>query len=148
MGWMGWDVSLTPPTTRAPLAVLKIVLRSLGIFPRHLCVHLTPRPVKDVLVAMGARLKSGGWLWVTMRNLILMLTRPLDLRNESEDARSHMENAWRTWSSLIYIDFLDLENAWKTHGKRLAYLIHFQFNFFYLTSNIDHLTLKLGAGYS
>ena len=116
--------------------------------PRHLCVHLTPRPVKDVLVAMGARLKSGGWLWVTMRNLILMLTRPLDLRNESEDARSHMENAWRTWSSLIYIDFLDLENAWKTHGKRLAYLIHFQSNFFYLTSNIDHLTLKLGAGYS
>ena len=21
-GWMGWDISLTPPTTRAPLAVL------------------------------------------------------------------------------------------------------------------------------
>ena len=23
IGWDGWDISLTPPTTRAPLAVLK-----------------------------------------------------------------------------------------------------------------------------
>ena len=26
MAWLGWDVSLTPPTTRAPLAVLITVL--------------------------------------------------------------------------------------------------------------------------
>ena len=40
-------------------------------------------------------------------NLISMFTRPLDLRKERGEARSHMENAWRTWSTaFIFIQIL------------------------------------------